>query len=330
MEHPKTKNNTSVNMSASSQTRDPKNINNMNNISNEIESLKSEITDLKSKREQDKKNMDELKLLFQTEISKLQNQVKTLTNEIASIKSKSNKKENKNNNMNNINNDNNNINNIEENDNNMEEEEKEENDNKYSLQCLSRKLNVDIIQGTDKANIDIAIKNNSNEKYPKNSWLICDKKNSLLLCDNVELGELEPNQQKVINVWFKNLKNISKGEYKCYIKLMVENMIYSSSKIELTVNVITRLNFQNNIFPNISGSNNNPQPGNNINNLNNDFQPIPLFQNNIDNNNNNNVAQFRDFFQLYDYENISDERIKNALFVNNNDFNKAFESLFNS
>ena len=329
MEHPKTKNNTSVNMSASSQTRDPKNINNMNNISNEIESLKSEIADLKSKREQDKKNMDELKLLFQTEISKLQNQVKTLTNEIASIKSKSNKKENKNNNMNNINNDNNNINNIEENDNNMEEEEKEENDNKYSLQCLSRKLNVDIIQGTDKANIDIAIKNNSNEKYPKNSWLICDKKNSLLLCDNVELGELEPNQQKVINVWFKNLKNISKGEYKCYIKLMVENMIYSSSKIELTVNVITRLNFQNNIFPNNSESNNNPQPRNNINNLNMAFQPIPLFQNNIDNNN-NNVAQFRDFFQLYDYENIPDERIKNALFVNNNDFNKAFEYLFNS
>ena len=325
MEHPKNKNNTSVNMSSSSQIKDLKNKYSINdNKSNEIESLKKEIADLKSQREQDKKNIDELKLLFQTEINKLQSQIKSLTDEIASIKAKKDKKENKNNN-NNINNDNN-INNIEEDDINMEEE-KEENDNKYSLQCLSRKLNVDIIQGTDKASIDIAIKNNSNEKYPENTCLICDKKNSLLLCEQVELGELEPNQQKVITVWFKNLKSISKGEYKCFIKLMVENVIYSSSYIELTVNVIHRPNFQNNNIPNNLRFNNNPIFENNINNLNIDNRPNPFIQNNLDND--NIVPKFRETFQLYDYEGVSDERIKNALMLNNNDFNKAFESLFN-
>ena len=327
MEHPKNKINTSINMNSSSQMKGLTNKYNINdNKSNEIESLKKEITDLKNQREQDKKNIDELKLLFQTEINKLQNQIKSLTDEIASIKVKKVKKENKNNNINNINNDNN-INNNEENDINLEDEEKEENDNKYSLQCLSRKLNVDIIQGTDKVNIDIAIKNNSSEKYPESTCLTCDKKNSLLLCEQVDLGELEPNQQKVITVWFKNLKSISKGEYKCFIKLMVENVIYSSSYIELTVNVISRPNFQNNILPNNLRLNNNPMFENNINNLNIENRPNPFFQNNIDNN--NIVPKFREMFQLYDYENISDERIQNALMINNNDFNKAFEFLFN-
>ena len=168
---------------------DSKNSNIPNNEKKEIELLKKEISGLKTQREQDKKNIDELKSFFQTEIKKLQNQIKSLSEEITTLK-----KNNKRQEHDNINNDNDNNNNIINNDDivNCIEED----DIKYSLECLSRKLNIDIIQGTDKTSLDIGIRNNSKEKYPENACLICDQKFSHLLCDNVELGELEPNQQK--------------------------------------------------------------------------------------------------------------------------------------
>ena len=283
---------------------------------NEIELLKKEISDLKNQREQDKKNIDELKLLFQTEMKKLQNQIKRLSEEIKTLKMNDKKKEHDN--INNGN-DNNNINNDD------IVNYIEEDDIKYSLECLSRKLNIDIIQGTDKTNLDIGIKNNSKEKYPENSCLICDKKISHLLCDDVELGELEPNQQKIVTIWFKNLKCISKGTYKCYVKLMIDNKVYNSSKIELTVNVISSQNNQNNILANNLGVQNNPPFQNNFNNINTN----PFWQSlNGNQELNNNISAFRKEFNLYDFELCSDETIKNALIINDNDFGKAFESLF--
>ena len=144
------------------------------------------------------------------------------------------------------------------------------------------------------------------------------------MCDNVDLGQLEPNEQKIVNIQFKNLKYIAKGQYKCLVKLMVENIIYSNSVIELTVNVIAPRNNQNNQQNNNFGMNNNIPFNNNINNLNN-LNDInnPFLQNN-----NNLVSAFREQFTLFDYDSITDERIQNALMTNDNDFNKAFESLF--
>ena len=294
---------------------DSKKPNILDNKNKEIELLKKEISDLKTQREEDKKNIDELKSFFQTEMKKLQNQIKSLSEEITTLKM--NKKKQRNDN---INNDNDNIINNDDIVNCIEED-----DIKYSLECLSRKLNIDIIQGTDKANLDIGIKNSSKEKYPENACLICDKKISHLLCDDIELGELEPNQQKIITIWFKNLKCISKGTYKCYIKLMINNKVYNSSKIELTVNVVSSQNNQNtNMLQNNFGVQNNPHFQNNFNNIN------PFLQNiNGNQNQNNNISAFRDQFNLYDIELYPDERIQNALMTNDNDFNKAFESLYN-
>ena len=313
MEHPENNKNNPL-----SQSHNPQNKNDaiINNQKNEIDLLKKEIADLKTKHQQDQKSMSDLKSLFQAEIKKLQEQIKSLSNEINTLKSQKKKKND------------NNIDNI---DNNKEEESDDENieisDNKYSLECLSRKLNIDVMQGNDRTNMDIAVRNNSQFKFPKNTSLICDIKKSLLLCDNVDLGQLEPNEQKIVNIQFKNLKYIAKGQYKCLVKLMVENIIYSNSVIELTVNVIAPRNNQNNQQNNNFGMNNNIPFNNNINNLNN-INDInnPFLQNN---NNNNLVSAFREQFTLFDYESISDERIQNALMVNNNDFNKAFESLFN-
>ena len=242
---------------------------NINQIQNkEIDSLKKEISELKSQREQDKKNIDELKSLFQTEIKKLQNQIKSLSEEIVILKIKNKKKEDDNINNDNIINEDNIENNI------------EIDDNKYSLECLSRKLSIDITQGTDRTSLDIAIRNNSKEKYPENSCLICDSKKSHLLCDDAELGELEPNQQKIITIWFKNLKCISKGIYKCYIILKIGNKVYNSSKIELTLNVVSPQNIQNNIFQGSLASQNNPFLQNNGNNFNNINISNPFISNN--------------------------------------------------
>ncbi len=291
---------------------------NINQIQNkEIDSLKKEISELKSQREQDKKNIDELKSLFQTEIKKLQNQIKSLSEEIVILKIKNKKKEDDNINNDNIINEDNIENNI------------EIDDNKYSLECLSRKLSIDITQGTDRTSLDIAIRNNSKEKYPENSCLICDSKKSHLLCDDVELGELEPNQQKIITIWFKNLKCISKGIYKCYIILKIGNRVYNSSKIELTLNVVSPQNIQNNIFQGSLASQNNPfLQNNNFNNINisNPFNS----NNNLNQEDQNNIVSiFRAMFDLYDDEAYPDERIKEAMMNNDNDYNKAFASLYN-
>lgn len=291
---------------------------NINQIQNkEIDSLKKEISELKSQREQDKKNIDELKSLFQTEIKKLQNQIKSLSEEIVILKIKNKKKEDDNINNDNIINEDNIENNI------------GIDDNKYSLECLSRKLSIDITQGTDRTSLDIAIRNNSKEKYPENSCLICDSKKSHLLCDDVELGELEPNQQKIITIWFKNLKCISKGIYKCYIILKIGNRVYNSSKIELTLNVVSPQNIQNNIFQGSLASQNNPfLQNNNFNNINisNPF----ISNNNLNQEDQNNIVSiFRAMFDLYDDEAYPDERIKEAMMNNDNDYNKAFASLYN-
>jgi len=283
---------------------------------NEIEILKKEINDLKIQHQQDQKNISELKALFQTEIKKLNEKIKSLSKEIKSLKLNQKVDDNNINNINNVDNDEDN------------EEIIENKDNKYSLECLSRKLSIDIIQGTERTNLDIAVMNNSKLKFPENSLLVCDTKKSLLLCDDADLSQLEPSEQKIVNIQFKNLKYISKGNYKCIIVLMIENKVYKSSSIELTINVVAPIineNNQQNNNNNINnfGINNNLNINNNINNYNN-LNSNPF----LNNDDNNGVSRFREQFSLFDYENIPDERIMNALLLNNNDFNKAFASLF--
>ena len=291
-------------------------IDSQKNGKNEIEILKKEINDLKAQHQQDQKNISELKSLFQTEIKKLNEKIKSLSKEIKSLKLNQKVDDNNINNINNVDNDEDN------------EEIIENKDNKYSLECLSRKLSIDIIQGTERTNLDIAVMNNSKLKFPENSLLVCDTKKSLLLCDDADLSQLEPSEQKIVNIQFKNLKYISKGNYKCIIVLMIENKVYKSSSIELTINVVAPIineNNQHNNNNNINnfGINNNLNINNNINNYNN-LNSNPF----LNNDDNNGVSRFREQFSLFDYENIPDERIMNALLLNNNDFNKAFASLF--
>ena len=130
-----------------------------------------------------------------------------------------------------------------------------------------------------------------------------------MLCEKVELNELNPKEQQKVSILFKNLKLISKGKYKCFVKLMINNKKYNST-FELTVDVLE-------------------------NYLKNDYQVPPSLKDNQMQNNlidfnttEQMVNNFKIQFGLYNNDLISDDRITNVLKKNHFDFNKAFEDLF--
>ena len=265
----------------------------------EIIKMKKEIVELKEQRTKDKLIIDEMKNNFTKEIESLKSVISKLNKEIKELKK---------NNISNINN----INNI------SDEEMKDE---KYSIECLSRKLKIEILKGTENANIEVMIRNNSEEKYPNNSYLICDNKNSLLLCEKIQLVELAPKQQQKVNILFKNLTYISRGTYKCIVKLQIDGKIYNSFfeiSIEVFDNPQVNKFDQQNVQSKYS------------------FKPNIALPNIFDDKNKNgkeegNLAEtiysFRNIFSIYN-EDITDQKIAQALKENNFEFNRAFESLF--
>ena len=242
--------------------------------------------------------------------------IKKLFYRMKILKNKKNKNKNEEN-INNINNENNdNYDNY-----NSDSDENMDNNINYSVQCLSRNLNIDIDQGDEKATIDIVIRNNSNNKYPINSYLICDNKNSLLLCEKIQLVELAPKQQQKVNILFKNLTYISRGTYKCIVKLQIDGKIYNSF-FEISIEVFD--NPQVNKFDQQNAQSKYS------------FKPNIALPNIFDDKNKNgkeerNLAEtiysFRNIFNIYN-EDITDQKIAQALKENNFEFNRAFESLF--
>ena len=199
----------------------------------------------------------------------------------------------------------------------------------YSIECLTKNLKIEILQGTEKTDIDVVIRNNSKEKFPNDSYLICDNKNSLLLCENVKLDELEPSQQQKITILFKNLKYISKGEYTCILKLQINKKMYNSY-FDIIVKVIDMGqnmnvgpdNFQLNFsYPK------DVMPGINFGNVNQD-KNMNMNEDLRGRDNSEIILRFKEQFSLYNNDFITDEKIKQALEINNFDFNKAFESLY--
>ena len=291
-----------------------KNENNNSNIE-EILNLKKELMNLKKEQMISEKKNNEISKIFKHEIDLLKNQIQNLTAELNELKNKESKNKN-----------------IIKRGNNSESDDDDENmDNNqiYSMECLTKKLQIEIMQGTEKTDIDVVIRNNGKEKYPNDAYLVCDNKNSLLLCEKVKLNELEPFQQQNVSILFKNIKCISKGEYRCIVKLQINNKMYNSY-FEIIVNVLEsgqnpnfgQDNFQQNfIYP--EGI----MPGVNFGNIN-QGQNLGINQGFGGNNDEEILIRFKEHFSLYNNDLITDERIKQALELNNFDFNKAFESLF--
>jgi hypothetical protein len=254
---------------------------------NEIEILKKEIDELKIKNSEYEKKLEESNKYYTNEINLLKQQIKVLLSKFENSKG---------------------INKIISNDNDNIIHEKEI-DKKYSIECLTQNLKTEILQGSEKASIKLKIKNNSLEELPENTYLICDKKYSLLLCDNVEISKLEPNAEKIVTIQFRNLKYISVGEYKSIIKLKVDNKIYDSQKIELIIEIKKIPKNENDISYE-------------------DNMKIEDYQGQKkDDGITLAIQAFRNQFNLYG-DNISNEMIENALKISNMDFNNAFGMLF--
>ena len=258
----------------------------------EVKQLKDEITNLKKLHIKDQQEIQEIKQKYQKEIDSLKEQFKSLLIQMNELK--------KNKKGNNI------I--IDDSDINMEDNQD------YSVECLTNKKDTEMLQGAEKTYIDIVIKNNSNKKYPKNTFLIPDTENSLLVCEKVELYELEPNQQQDVSFLFKNLKYVSKGTYNCIVKLQIENKVYNSF-FELKVNILENRNYENKNLAFPQGK------------FDKDFSE-KQDPNSLDNMQ-KNILDFRAAYELYDNDYINDYKIEEALKKNNFDFTKAFESLYN-
>ena len=101
----------------------------------------------------------------------------------------------------------------------------EENDNKYSYECLSNKLNVSIYEGDKKASLRIILKNNGKLKWTEQTMLIKDNE-SKITCNNIKLKELNPEDQEFIEITFDNLNNLSYGNFSCNFLFSVNGKIY--------------------------------------------------------------------------------------------------------
>ena len=108
----------------------------------------------------------------------------------------------------------------------------------YLYECLNAsQLSTEIYQGTQEARIDIILKNNGKEKWPKNkAKLIIDKYSSHLYSDDIILEPQKPGEQKKYCAIFKRISKFSACEYKSYLSFYVNNELFGE-KLALTIKI---------------------------------------------------------------------------------------------
>ena len=93
----------------------------------------------------------------------------------------------------------------------------------YSYECLTKKLQAYIHQGTNETSISIILKNNNINQWPKNkTYLKVDKNKSDIDCDNILLKDAKQEEQETYEIHFKNLSQKSPQEYKVYLDFIVD------------------------------------------------------------------------------------------------------------
>jgi hypothetical protein len=194
--------------------------------------------------------------------------------------------DNPNNNDNNINIINDNENDI--NDSNKDREFKKE----YSYDCLNQtKLTNYIYEGTDEAKIEIILKNNGKEDWPKDCTKLIFDETSKIKGDEIVLKPQKSNEQQNYNVILKNDSNLPVGEYKSYLLFCVNDETFGEN-LELTVGIKEKKKKKSEIDENID-----------------------------------KINEFRQNYSL-DKNDHSDAKILEALKNNDFDFDAAFSSLF--
>ena len=93
----------------------------------------------------------------------------------------------------------------------------------YSYKCISTNLTKIINKGINETKVQINLENNCQNKWPENTKLIYDK-NSQILTGDIILENLEPNEQMEVNIYFKDLKNLSPNSYEVYFDFNVNGI----------------------------------------------------------------------------------------------------------
>ena len=102
-----------------------------------------------------------------------------------------------------------------------------ENDNEYSYECLSNKMNVSIYEGDKIASLRIIVKNNGKLKWTEQTLLTQENNyNNNIICKNIKLKPLNPNEQEYIEISFDNLNNLTHGSFTCIFLFSVNGKIY--------------------------------------------------------------------------------------------------------
>ena len=167
--------------------------------------------------------------------------------------------------------------------------EKKNDLNNYSYQCLNDKLSFSIIQGEKETKYNLYLKNNGSIPWPKNkTFLIADTSLSEKVIDDIYLDPLNPGDEYTVNLYYHDLELLKPGKYNTYLDFIIENKNIGE-KILIILEVVEKKDTYK-------------------------YDP--------------KIAGFRNTFGGIDDKTMSDEVIKNALEKNNNDFQKAFQSLF--
>ena len=162
----------------------------------------------------------------------------------------------------------------------------------YSYDCLNiLMLTAYIYEGTEEKGIEIVMKNNGNEKWPKGTKLIFDKL-SKIKGDDIILEPQNVGEEKKYEIVLKNMKDLKKGQYKAILLFNIDGINYGE-KLGLIINIKEKEKKEDNVKKYMD-----------------------------------KIKEFRENFSLSE-EDYSNEKILEILMENNFNFEDSFSSLFN-
>ena len=115
-------------------------------------------------------------------------------------------------------------------------EENEE--KKYSYECLTSKLSVYAYVKSEKAELSIAIKNNGLAQWTKNTKLICHKDNKVSFNDII-LKPLKEGEINSVLITFDKINDLAPSTYCSKLLFSVDGKIYGET-LKINLNIIER------------------------------------------------------------------------------------------
>jgi len=161
----------------------------------------------------------------------------------------------------------------------------------YSYDCLNKnKLSSYIYEGTDEVKIEIILKNNGKEDWPKDCAKLIFNRASNIEGNDIILEPQKSGEQKIYHAIFKKVSKYHVGEYKSYLLFSVNDETFGE-ELELTVGIKENKNKSE-------------------------------IDKNID-----RINEFRENYYL-DKDEYPNEKLLEALKKNDFDYEDAFSSLF--